>query len=144
MNIFVRKNDNDLLKYLDPSEIIKVQQFQSILEHNDAEVIFSINDKGRDIYLVISGSLELWVQKNENEKIIIDTIYEGEFVGELNFAINLRRHMNLSTKGKTSLIKYPYSPLSKLMKKEPKIAAKIHAAINDSMADKNIRITQRL
>ncbi|MCD4819285.1 MAG: cyclic nucleotide-binding domain-containing protein [Candidatus Cloacimonetes bacterium] len=144
MNIFVRKNDNDLLKYLNTDEMTKVQPFQSILEYNDDEIIFSINDKGRDIYLVIVGSLELWVQKNENEKITIDTIYEGEFVGELNFAINLRRHMNLSTKGKTRLIKYPYSQLSKLMKKEPQIAAKIHAAINDSMADKNIRITQRL
>jgi len=144
MNIFVRKNDNDLLKYLNAQEVIRVQKYQTVIDHNDGDIIYSVNDKGRDIFLVIEGSLEIWAQKNENEKIIIDTIYEGEIVGELNFAIHLRRHMNLSAKGKTKLIKYKYSELSKLMKEEPEIAAKINAAINDTMADKNIRITQRL
>ena len=144
MNIFVRKNDNDLLKYLDENEMKQVEQYRRIKEFRDGELVFSHQEKGRDIYLIIEGTLQVWMPKNENEKIIIDTIFEGEFVGELNFAIAIRRHLNLSAKGKTKVIIYPFAQLSKLMKKKPLIAAKIHAAINDSMADKNIRITQRL
>ena len=144
MNIFIRQNDDDLLKYLNVDEINKIKPFRKIIELADNEIIFSSGEKGRDIYLVAEGILEIFETSGNGKEIIIDTIYEGEIIGEVNFAISVKRHFSAKANGKTKLIFYPYEPLTELMKKENIIAAKINAAINDSMADKNIRITQKL
>ena len=144
MNIFIRQNDNDLLKYLDTGEINKIKPFSKVIELDNNEIIFSSGDKGRDIYLVAEGVLEIFDTNSKGEEIVFDTYYEGEIIGEVNFAISIKRHFSARAKCKSKVICYPYKQLTDLMRKEPIIAAKINAAINDSMADKNIRITQKL
>ena len=144
MNIFIRQNDNDLLKYLDADELNKIKPFRKIIEFKNNEKIFSSEDKGRDIYLVAEGLLEIFDTNSKGKEIIFDTFYEGEIIGEVNFAISIKRHFSARAKGKTKVICYPYKQLTDLMRKDEIIAAKVNAAINDSMADKNIRITQKL
>lgn len=144
MNIFIRKNDDDLLKYLDADEINNIKSFRKIIELKDNETIFSSGDKGRDIYLVAEGLLEIFDTNSKGREIVIDTISEGEIIGEVNFAIAIKRHFSIRSKGKTKVICYPYKQLTDLMRREPIIATKINSAINDSMTDKTIRITQKL
>ena len=144
MNIFIRQNDDDLLKYLNKDEINTVKKYRKFIDLNDNEILFSYGDKGRDIYLIVEGLLEVFIAKNNGKEIIIDTIYEGEIIGEVNFAISIKRHFSVRSKVKTKVICYPYKQLIEIMKDNPIIAAKINAAINDSLADKNIRITQKL
>ena len=144
MNIFIRKNDDDLLKYLDADEINNIKPFRKIIELNNNEIIFSSGDKGKDIYLVAEGLLEIFDTNSKGKEIVIVTLYEGEIIGEVNFAISIKRHFSVRAKGKTKVVCYPYKQLTDLMRKEKIIAAKINAAINDSMTDKTIRITQKL
>ncbi len=148
MNIFIRKNDDDLLKYLDADEINNIKPFRKIIELNNNDInndiIFSSGDKGKDIYLVAEGLLEIFDTNSKGKEIVIVTLYEGEIIGEVNFAISIKRHFSVRAKGKTKVICYSYKQLTDLMRKEKIIAAKINAAINDSMADKTIRITQKL
>ena len=144
MNIFIRQNDDDLLKYLNKDEKNTVKKYRKFIDLNDNEILFSYGDKGRDIYLIVEGLLEVFIAKNNGKEIIIDTIYEGEIIGEVNFAISIKRHFSVRSKVKTKVICYPYKQLIEIMKDNPIIAAKINAAINDSLADKNIRITQKL
>ncbi len=144
MNIFIRQNDDDLLKYLDIDEIEKIKSFRKIVEFKDNEIFFSSGEKGREIYLVVEGLLEIFDTNSKGKEIVIDAFFEGEIIGEVNFVIPIKRHFSARAKGKTKVICYPYKPLADLMRKDEKIAAKINAAINDSVVDKNIRITQKL
>ncbi len=142
MNIFTRKNDDNLLKYLKIKELQDILPIQEILEFEDESFVFSRNEKGKDIFLVLEGELIVFDKVSEDK--MIDKISEGEIVGEVNLFLSPRRFFSVKAKGRTKVIRYPHHKLSQIMKKNPLIAAKINAAINDSLVEKIIKITQKL
>jgi CRP-like cAMP-binding protein len=144
MNIFVRQNDNDLLKYLSDAEAQKLKKIERQQTIENKEKVLAEGAENRDIYLVAEGILEVTKLDSTGEEIIFDTVYEGEIIGEMNFIQPGKSIFGVRAKGKTIVASYTYDVLSDLMTKNKHLAAKIFAAINDSLADKNIRITQKL
>lgn len=144
MNIFVRQNDNDLLKYLDSQEVRNFQQIERPVLLENKEIVFSEGAEIRNIYLVTEGVLEIYKSSSAGEEIIFDSVYEGEIIGELNFVQPGKAIFGVRAKGKTKVVLYPYDVLKELLENNLLQTGKIFAAINDSLADKNIRITQKL
>jgi CRP-like cAMP-binding protein len=143
MNIYVRQNDNDLLKYLNIKEFNEVAKFQRRINLKAGEQLFLCGDIGRDIYFIEEGVLEISNFNPNSGEITLD-FFEGEIIGEIAFTADVKRQFDVFAKSNAKLQVYPAKDIMILMNKNYHLAAKLNAAINDSLAEKNIRITQKL
>ena len=103
MNIYIRQNDNDLLKYLNISEFNEIAQLQTYKNLKNGEKLFSNGDTGKDIYFIEEGILEI-SNFSENSKDTTLSFFEGEIIGEISFAINVPRQFDSTAIGNTKLI----------------------------------------
>lgn len=144
MNIYIRKNDNDLLKYLDEYQINRIQHIQEIIELNEGKE-FCIEGKfARDIFLIYEGAVTIWEYADNGKKVDLFQYYEGDTIGENNFIGPTFRKIFIYAKSNSRIVRYPQSELKEIMRKDAEISARIHAAINDALTEKTLRITRVL
>lgn len=144
MNVYTRKNDNDLLKYLDEYQIYKIQEIQEIIELNKDKELLIDGDLIRDIYLVYEGAVSIWELSENKKKIKIFDLFEGDTIGENNFITSESHVVCILAKSNAKLVRYPATKLKEIMKKNINISARINAAINDTLTEKNHRINRLL
>lgn len=143
MNIYIRKNDNDLLKYLDDEQLVEIHKIQEIIEINEGNDFCMENEYERDIFLIYEGSVTIW-EYAEKERIKLFHYYEGDTIGETNFIGKQPRKTYIKAKTNCRIVRYPQQKLKAIMQNDADISARIHAAINDALTEKTLRITRVL
>ncbi|MEA1971816.1 MAG: cyclic nucleotide-binding domain-containing protein, partial [Candidatus Cloacimonadota bacterium] len=122
MNVYTRKNDNDLLKYLDEYQIYKIQEIQEIIELNKDKELLIDGDLIRDIYLVYEGAVSIWELSENKKKIKIFDLFEGDTIGENNFITSESHVVCILAKSNAKLVRYPATKLKEIMRKNVNIS----------------------
>ena len=144
MNIFVRENDNELLKYLNAQELQKVEKIAKMESYKSGSFILEERDKNRDIFVISKGSVSIcFIDEEKNEKRIT-TLFTGETFGEINFIIPVQRTAYVKALEDVEIARFPYYELVQFLKEDISICAKICASLNDSLAKRVVRTTQEL
>lgn len=73
-----------LFKLLDPSERADLERAFERQERTAGEKLFSIGEPGDSLYIVGTGSVELYVKDNAGAKIVLAVCGPGEVFGELS------------------------------------------------------------
>ncbi len=137
MNIYTRIQDTDLCKYLDDeSTALLLKEAESSFVPA-RETVFSLGSPQSSIIILQQGELEML---NAREKII-GFIYPGEIAGETCFPDNTPAIYTLRARRDSTILKLSFDTLHKLIASSPEHGAKLHAAINDTICLKIIRIT---
>lgn len=134
MNIYVRQNNNDLLKYLTEDEIATLKLHSEKVELSPLEVISL--DQGT-VNVVERGILNIIPPKSEKAFM---TISAGEIFGEEKLFQN---EWSLTYKSETQTVFIKYQLDFSIISDNSKIKAKLQAAINDSLSEKLIRLTHK-
>jgi len=144
MNIFVRENDNELLKYLNTQELKQVEKIAKREFYKSGSFILEERDKNRDIFVISKGSVSIgFIDENKNYKHIT-TLFAGETFGEINFIIPVQRTAYVKALEDVEIARFPYFELVQFLKDDISICAKICASLNDSLAKRVVRTTQEL
>lgn len=144
MNIFVRQNDNELFKYLTADEIAKINTIKENVIIQSQDYVIQEKDISRDIFIIHKGHVSVYyIDSNGNEKEIA-SLYEGEAIGEINFILPVGRTAYIKAAKKVELFCYPYQDLIELLKNDMTLAAKIFASLNDMLAKRIVRTTQKM
>ncbi|HEX37523.1 MAG TPA: cyclic nucleotide-binding domain-containing protein [Candidatus Cloacimonetes bacterium] len=144
MNLFKRKNDNELLKYLDEDELELVDQISIKETFQTGSFILEERHKNRDIFVIIKGEVSICILDKEKNEQEITRLYAGGTFGEINFIIPVQRTAYVKALNDVTIKRYPYDKLLEIMKDNYEISAKIFAALNDSLAKRVVRTTQDL
>jgi len=144
MNIYTRQNDNDLLKYLSEQEINMVNTCSQdmIIEGN---ILFKYNEKFYcDLAVIAKGRCEMFIKNSIQDLIPLEEFTVGELLWELPFVMGSKTDLYFKTYDKLYIVLYKKERLEEFEKTNQLIISKIYAALNDSLCEKNIRITQKL
>ncbi len=142
MNIFIRENDNELLKYLNAQELKQVEKIAKKESYKTGSFILEERDKNRDIFVIKKGSVSIcFIDEDKNEKYIT-TLFTGETFGEINFIIPVQRTAFVKALEDVEISRFPYYELLQFLKDDVSICAKICASLNDSLAKRVVRTTQ--
>jgi len=141
MNIFTRTNDDDLLKYMDESEREAFSQVNEIITYKRDDIIIKAGARDRDIYIIIKGTV-LVTLGEEHTKMTIK-LGEQDLLGEINFVLPVRRSATVVASTEVTLLKYDYNKTMEFLAQNLTIAAKFFAALNDVLAMKLVRTTQK-
>lgn len=133
MNVYIRQNNNDLLKYLNQKEVEELKLKSQKVEQSRDEEIQAVTG---NVNIIERGIVNIVSPKTGR---IVMTLSEGEVFGEEKLFQN---EWSLFYKTETQTVFIKYELDFAVISKSNKIKAKLHAAINDSLAEKLMRLTQ--
>lgn len=133
MNIYIRKNNNDLFKYLTKEEIESLPCQKETIEFSPQE---HIDIEGGVVNIVKRGIINIISQKTGNTFM---TLSEGEIFGEERLFQD-KWSLNYQCETQTVVVKHFINLTNPEI--DSKIKAKINAALNDSLSEKLIRLSQ--
>jgi hypothetical protein len=105
-----------------------------------------IIEKGRDannIYVLIDGTLEVWVPNDKGERISLNTLRRGAVLGEVG-SFNKKRSANVDAMTRVRVLKFNTEDLETLRKRHPRIAAIIYRNLNQNQAARIAELTDRV
>lgn len=102
-------------------------------------VIIRQGDYARDIYVVIDGSLEVWVEPGGERKTLA-TMARGGVIGEAGY-FGQRRTANVEALTAVRLLRFDSQDLERLRLRYPRIAAIIFRNLNRIQAERLARAT---
>ncbi|MDD9892436.1 MAG: efflux RND transporter permease subunit [Gammaproteobacteria bacterium] len=105
-----------------------------------------IIEKGRDatnIYVLIDGTLEVWVSNDKGERISLNTLRRGAVLGEVG-SFNKKRTANVDAMTRVRVLKFNTQDLETLRKRHPRIAAIIYRNLNQTQAARIAELTDRV
>ncbi|MGI9413823.1 MAG: patatin-like phospholipase family protein [Hyphomicrobiales bacterium] len=111
----------DLLEMLNPADREIVEQETVPLHLPAGRDLFREGDTGDALYLVMSGSLGVYMQSSTNEHRLISLVGPGETVGEMALISGQPRSATVTAIRDTELLRLAKSRFDRLMKLKPEI-----------------------
>ncbi|HKY90693.1 MAG TPA: MMPL family transporter [Nevskiaceae bacterium] len=110
--------------------------------HPAGNVVIAQGDFARDMYVVVDGTLEAWIERGDERKVL-STLSRGAVMGEAGY-FGQRRTANVSAVTPVRLLRFDAQDLERLRKRFPWIAATIFRNLNRVQAERLARTTAML
>lgn len=110
--------------------------------HPSGELVISQGDFARDMYVVVDGTLEAWIERGDERKVL-STMSRGAVMGEAGY-FGQRRTANVSAVTQVRLLRFDAQDLERLRRRFPWIAATIFRNLNRVQAERLARATAML
>lgn len=104
--------------------------------------LMSAGERGREMYVIIDGTLKIWVD-GEAGPIELNRCSRGEVIGEVGFFYKARS-ANVDVIDDTRLLRLTQSNMERLAKRYPKIASVVLRNLNEIIAERLWKTTDRL
>jgi CRP-like cAMP-binding protein len=137
MNIYIRTQELDLFKYLNDEQANALMRHVQRVELPAREYVVQPGQELDSFVILEQGELEIINASGRSS----GSIYSGEIAGETCFPEPSVPRYSLRCIRDSSVILLSYSAVKQAMEQNTEIAARINAAINDSLCLKIIRIT---
>lgn len=138
-DLFSKRNDNDLtllstlksnllFSKLKRKEIAYVSKYVHVRHYEPNELIFSQNEKGLGLYIIVKGSVDVKMRPNDKtkEEVSIQTLSSGGFFGELALVDEeSRRTASAYAITNTVLIGFFKPDLIEILERKPETGVKI-------------------
>jgi CRP/FNR family cyclic AMP-dependent transcriptional regulator len=86
-----------LFSSLEPDEVDELTKLSSIKKIDEDEVVFSEGDEGDELFLILSGRVQIVLHPADGKEIIVRTLGEGEMFGELSLLDGKKRSATVKT-----------------------------------------------
>lgn len=138
MNIYIRTQPHDLCKYLDDQQATELRKQITLQDLPAGEVIQRRGDTVDCLIVLEEGELVL---KKDDQ--IVGRVYAGEMVNEHHYFANCPASFTLLAEKTSRLGLVPFKAIDEFIASDAGRCARIHAAFNDSLSLKIIRLTHR-
>ncbi|MGH8458252.1 MAG: cyclic nucleotide-binding domain-containing protein, partial [Nevskiales bacterium] len=104
--------------------------------------IMTEGDEGDDMFVVISGQLRVWVERNDGP-VDLASMARGAILGEIGFFVH-KRTANVDAVTDARLLRFNVDYLERLRRRRPWIAAIIYRNLNRVQAERLARTTHMM
>lgn len=132
-----------LLEGLNLRQARRFALMTNIQSHRAGSRIIEKGRAARNIYVLIDGTLEVWVTNDKGDRISLNTLRRGAVMGEVGF-FNKLRTANVDAMTNVRVLKFNTDDLENLRKRSPRIAAIIYRNLNQTQARRLAELTDRI
>lgn len=111
-------------------------------KHPAGERLIQEGDLARDIYVVVDGRLEVWIERH-GERKSLNTLGRGAVLGEAGY-FGQRRTANVQTLTPVRVLRFDSQDLERLRIRYPRVAALVLRNLNRIQAERLARATAML
>ena len=120
-NLLFRRVSKDIIKNILPD--IKIRNFSA------GEVIFEDGTRGKDIFLILEGSVQVMKSTHSGEEVVLGIIKAGDCFGELSAIDNQNRSAKVVAMEKCLTAILPKNKFDYLYRNSPEFASNILQAV---------------
>lgn len=131
-----------LLSELKPSQAKIVALMSSVKELPAGENLFVVGDKGNEMYIVIDGKLQSFIETKKGRAVLSEHI-RGDVVGEIGL-YNKTRSANIDVVDNVRLLRISPNSMARLKKRYPRIAAQVLCNLNKILVKRLVKLTDRI
>lgn len=84
--------------------------------------ILNQSDESRDLYLILAGRVNVTLFNEDGREVVLDTLAEGDFFGELSMLDNKPRSASITTLTDTTMLILTQAALFSTIRQHPEIA----------------------
>jgi cAMP-dependent protein kinase regulator len=99
-------------------EFIKLMNVQ---QYSPGEVIVREGDKGKSVYIIASGSVQVYTTMLAGDKVVLAKLMPSEFFGEIAFLTGKPRTATIETIEDTTILEMTEDKLAELIQKQPRV-----------------------
>jgi CRP-like cAMP-binding protein len=133
-----------LLRFLDPDDLKLLGGIVIEQDLPPGRTIIRINDRNRDIICLNEGTVAVRVEAGADGTRELTQINAPNLIGEINFIIPTRRTANVVALTPINVSIYPYLSLNVILRKNPRLAYKLFAALNQTLVQKYLYTLERI
>ena len=124
-----------LLKGLTEAELMAFIQIVSLRQYEQGDIIFNEQKGGNQLYIILSGRVEISRKTQEDKKQILTILYPPEFFGALSFMDGKPHSATAKAQEQTELAQLQRENFNTFLQTHPQASYKILHGIAGSVAN---------
>jgi uncharacterized membrane protein len=131
--------DSELLKgvalfqFLDDNERAELAAELEVVHFKTGETVFQVGDPGDALFLVRTGRFEVFFKNDTGERIVLENVPAGGFVGEISLLDSGPRSASVVATEETETLRLHRSDLERFLRLRPQAAMDLLAAMGRRM-----------
>ncbi|HTH46206.1 MAG TPA: DUF1003 domain-containing protein [Candidatus Limnocylindria bacterium] len=134
--------DVSLFQFLDDQERAELAAQLEVVRFRAGETIFQIGEPGEALYLIRSGEVEVFFKNHTGERIVLEVVTSGGFIGELSLLDRGARSASVVAMQDTETLRLNRSHLEKFIMLRPQAAMDLIAAMGRRLRASSERLRQ--
>jgi uncharacterized membrane protein len=122
-------DDIEFFKLLGDEDRHALAEVVDLIKLEEGETLFRTGDPGESLFLVRTGEIELFIKDTAGQKIVLDTVRQGDFFGEIALLDAGPRSATAMSLGASELIELDRDDLLLLFQRKPDSGLSMLAAM---------------
>ncbi|HVR42750.1 MAG TPA: cyclic nucleotide-binding domain-containing protein [Thermoanaerobaculia bacterium] len=93
----------------------------AFVEHREGDIVITEGEEGSSLYVVVSGEVKVYTRGPKGESVLLATLGEGEFFGEVSVLTGKPRTATITAASRTELLRLDKSGLDDIVAKFPRV-----------------------
>lgn len=153
-NLFKKKNVNESEKVLalrgvpvfdglSDNELAEIEKLTHERLYHSGEHVFKVNAPAEGMYIIMSGSIEIYINPPESKKVLAE-LQEHDFFGEIALMDDEPRSASAIATSPSTLLGFFRPDLLSLMDRNPVLSSKIFSNLGAVMAKRLRKTNEQL
>jgi methyl-accepting chemotaxis protein len=123
--------------------VTHISEIGKVLDKRAGEIIFTEGEPGNELYVVISGQVEITLQ-HESKSIVLGQVDEGDFFGEMSLLEGMPRSGTATAVMQTKLVVLQQESFRQLMASDSELAWRVMNGLSTRLRNQNRDFAQKL
>lgn len=122
-----------LFQFLDDHERADLASQLEIIRFAAGETVFQVGDPGESLFLIRSGEVEVFFKNDTGERIVLERVVAGGFIGEISLLDSGPRSASVIATEDTEALRLNRASLEQFLRLRPQAAMDLLAAMGRRM-----------
>lgn len=123
---------------LPEKELNRLSSEMEIVNLQSGQILFREGDPGEHLYIVVKGDLEILKAPGTDDELILNTIHEGEYIGEMSLATGAPRTASVRARGEVVLLSLSRMQFNDLLRQHPELASIMVSVLSYRLDNTNV------
>ncbi len=123
---------------LPEDELDRIMAQLEIVNVKSGEILFREGDPGENMYIVVSGDLEILMAPDTDNELILNRVPQGEYIGEMSLVTGAPRTASVRAHGDVVLLSMSRAQLLDLLHKHPQLASTMVSVLSHRLDNTNV------
>lgn len=131
-----------LFKTMTTEEVLKINHVAEAVTFTPGDDVFTEGEKATAMYVIRFGSVRIYQNSKDNDKVEVALLGTGSHFGEMAFIDHESRSASAISVEKSELVRLDYAKVKEVLDKNPIIAVKFYEALCQFLCGR-LRITTK-
>jgi serine phosphatase RsbU (regulator of sigma subunit) len=119
-------------------ELDRIMAQLEVVNLKSGEILFRQGDPGENMYIVVSGDLEILMAPDTDNELILNRVPQGEYIGEMSLVTGAPRTASVRANGDVVLLSMSRAQLLDLLHDHPQMASTMVNVLSHRLDNTNV------